>query len=66
MERFFGSLRREALDNCLLIGRGQIERILEGYVAFYNSQRRIKGSNSKSLDLLDRESRALPYPRPRC
>ncbi len=43
MERFFGSLRREALDNFLLIGRTQIETILEEYVAFYNSQRPHQG-----------------------
>jgi transposase InsO family protein len=43
MERFFGSLRREALDNFLLIGRAQIETILEEYVAFYNSQRPHQG-----------------------
>ena len=39
MERFFRTVRREALDNFLLIGRRQIERILEENVAFYNSQR---------------------------
>ncbi len=43
MERFFGSVRREALDNFLIIGRAQIERILEEYVAFYNSQRPHQG-----------------------
>jgi putative transposase len=43
MERFFRSVRREALDNFLLIGRGQIETILEEYVAFYNGQRPHQG-----------------------
>jgi transposase InsO family protein len=43
LERFFGSFRREALDNFLLIGRPQIERILEEYVAFYNTQRPHQG-----------------------
>jgi putative transposase len=43
IERFFWSVRREALDNFLLIGRSQIERILEEYVAFYNSQRPHQG-----------------------
>ena len=43
MERFFNTVRREALDNFLLIGRSQIERILEEYVAFYNSQRPHRG-----------------------
>ena len=43
MERFFGSLRREALDNYLLIGRSLIEEILEEYIAFYNNQRPHQG-----------------------
>jgi transposase InsO family protein len=43
VERFFGSVRREALDNSLLIGKSQVERILEVYVAFYNSQRPHQG-----------------------
>ncbi len=43
MERFFRTVRREALDNCLLIGRSQIERILEEYVTFYNRQRPHQG-----------------------
>jgi len=43
MERFFGSLRTEALDNFLLIDRNQIERILEEYIAFYNSKRPHQG-----------------------
>jgi hypothetical protein len=33
----------EALDDFLLIGRGQIETILEDYVPFYNSQRPHQG-----------------------
>ena len=43
MERFFGSLRREALDNFLIIGRNHIETILKEYIAFYNSQRPHQG-----------------------
>jgi transposase InsO family protein len=43
LERFFGSVRRETLDNFLLIGRTQIETILEEYVTFYNSQRPHQG-----------------------
>jgi putative transposase len=43
LERYFRSLTREALDNFLLIGRGQIERILEEYITFYNSQRPHQG-----------------------
>jgi hypothetical protein len=43
VERCFGSLRREALDNFLLIGRSQIEAILEERLAFYKSQRPHQG-----------------------
>jgi hypothetical protein len=43
MERFFRTVRREALDKCLLTGKNQIERILDEYVAFYNSQRPHQG-----------------------
>jgi putative transposase len=43
MERFFGSVRREALDNFLVIDGGQIQRILNEYVAFYNNQRPHQG-----------------------
>jgi len=39
VERFFRSVRREALDNFLLIDKGRIQRILEEYVAFYDTQR---------------------------
>jgi hypothetical protein len=38
-----GSVRREALDNLLIIGRAQIETILERYVAVYISQRPHQG-----------------------
>jgi hypothetical protein len=40
------TVRRGALDNFLLIGRSQIERILEEYVAFYNSQRPHQGNSA--------------------
>ena len=43
MERFFRTVRREALDNFLLLSRGQIQGILEEYVAFYNTQRPHQG-----------------------
>ena len=43
MERFFGTVRREALDNFLLTGKNQVQRILDEYVAFYNSQRPHQG-----------------------
>ena len=43
MERFFRTVRREALDNFLLLSRDQIEGILQEYVAFYNTQRPHQG-----------------------
>ncbi|RPH79046.1 MAG: hypothetical protein EHM80_08815 [Nitrospiraceae bacterium] len=43
MERFFTTVRREALDNFLLLGRSQIQRILEEHIAFYNTQRPRQG-----------------------
>ena len=43
MERFFRTVRREALDNFLLLGRDQIQRILEEYIVFYNTQRPHQG-----------------------
>ena len=43
IERFFRNVRREALDNFLLLGRDQIQGILEEYIAFYNTQRPHQG-----------------------
>jgi len=37
------TLNREALDNFLLLGRDQIQGILEEYIAFYNTQRPHQG-----------------------
>ena len=47
MERFFGSVRRKALDNFLLTGKSQVRRILDEYIAFYNSQRPHQGSSKE-------------------
>ena len=43
IERFFRTVRREALDNFLLLNRDQIGGILEEYVDFYNTQRPHQG-----------------------
>ncbi len=40
---FLRTVRREALDNFLLTGKNQVQRILEEYVAFYNGQRPHQG-----------------------
>jgi hypothetical protein len=47
IERFFRSVRREALDNYLLIGRCQLERILEEYVPSITVSDHIRGFNNK-------------------
>jgi transposase InsO family protein len=43
MERFFRTVRREAMDNFLLLSRDQIQGILGEYIAFYNTQRPHQG-----------------------
>jgi transposase InsO family protein len=43
MERFFRTVRREALENVLLTGKSQVQRIRDEYVAFYNAQRPHQG-----------------------
>jgi hypothetical protein len=39
MERLSRTVRQVVLDNLLLIGRSQTQRILEEHIALYNSQR---------------------------
>lgn len=53
-ERFVGTIRREGLDWILIIGRGQLERVLRVYVDHYNAHR-----PHRSLGL------APPQPKPR-
>jgi putative transposase len=43
MERLFRTVRREVLDGFLLTGKSQVRRILDEYIAFYNSQRPHQG-----------------------
>jgi transposase InsO family protein len=43
MERFIGSIRREALDNFLLFNSRQTYNIIREYVDYYNSQRPHQG-----------------------
>ena len=42
-ERFVGTVRRECLDWILVVGRSQLERILEIYVEHYNGHRPHRG-----------------------
>jgi putative transposase len=55
IERFLRSVRREALDNFLLIVRSQIERILEEYVAFYDNRRPHQGIRQQIPKPAERE-----------
>jgi putative transposase len=42
-ERFVGTVRRECLDWILVVGRPQLERVLQIYVAHYNGHRPHRG-----------------------
>jgi hypothetical protein len=42
-KRSFRTVRREALDNFLLTGKNQVQRILDEYVAFHDSRRPHQG-----------------------
>jgi transposase InsO family protein len=42
-ERFVGSIRREALDNYILVTEKQIKRILSEYIVYYNTKRPHQG-----------------------
>ena len=48
-------MRREALDSFLPIGKSQVQRILEEYVAFYNGQRPHQGIQQQIPKLRERE-----------
>ena len=60
MERFFRTVRREALDNFLLLGRDQIQGILEEYVAFHNTQRPHQGIRQQIPKPREPERRSGP------
>ncbi len=42
-ERFLGSARRECLDHVLVLGEGQLRRVLREYVAYFNTARPHQG-----------------------
>lgn len=42
-ERFLGSVRRECLDHLLLVGDGQLHRVIKEYVGFFNEPRPHQG-----------------------
>jgi putative transposase len=45
IERFIGIIRREALDNFLMISEKQVKNIIENYIRYYNKQRPHQGLN---------------------
>ena len=45
IERLIGTIRREALDNFLVISEKQVKNIIENYVRYYNNQRPHQGLN---------------------
>ena len=53
MERFFNTVRREALDNFLLIGRSQIERSWRNTLPSTTASDHIRGFNNKSRILVN-------------
>ena len=42
-ERFLGSVRRECLDHVLVLGEGQLRRVLREYVDYFNRARPHQG-----------------------
>ncbi len=42
-ERFLGSVRRECLDHVLVLGEGQLRRVLREYVVYFNTARPHQG-----------------------
>ena len=66
MERFFRTVKREALDNFLLLGRDQIQGILQEYVAFYNTQRPHQGIRQQIPKPGEPERTAVPSARVLC
>jgi transposase InsO family protein len=42
-ERFLGSVRRECLDHVLVLGERHLERVLQEYVRYFNSDRPHQG-----------------------
>jgi transposase InsO family protein len=42
-ERFMGSVRRECLDHLLVVGEGQLHRVIKEYVEYFNRARPHQG-----------------------
>jgi transposase InsO family protein len=54
MERWVGSIRRECLDRLLIVGRRQLEHVLNVYVRHYNRQRPHRALDLKPPDSIAR------------
>ena len=45
VERFIGSLRRECLDQVIILGQGHLRRVLQSYLVYYHEWRTHLGLN---------------------
>ena len=55
-ERFLGSVRRECLDQVLILNERQLHRILKEYVHYFNTARPHQGLDGQRLVQLDSPS----------
>ncbi len=60
MERSFRTVGREELDNFLLTGKNQVQRILDEYVAFYDGQSPHQGIQQRIPRAGEREKTGAP------
>ena len=56
-ERFIGSLKRECLDQTLILEERQLNRVVQEYVTYYNQDRPHQGIGQKIPNRID-----LPFP----
>jgi putative transposase len=49
-ERFLGSVRRECLDHLLILSEKQLQRVINGYVAYFNRARPHQGIRQQMPD----------------
>ena len=49
-ERFLGSVRRECLDHCFILGEKQLHRLLKAFVVYFNQTRPHQGLGQRIPD----------------
>jgi transposase InsO family protein len=61
-ERWVGTVRRECLDQLLIVGRRQLEQVLRGYVEHYNQRRPHRGlAHATPVPSERAEARSAPH-----